>query len=67
MASGPQTGDRFSLILLWGKTRTMQLFLNELSQEYQDYWVVIQLKQASFHKTPKLALPENIRLVFQLT
>ncbi len=43
----------------------MQLFLDEVSKEFSDYFLIIQLDRAGWHTSTNLKIPENIRLLFQ--
>ena len=43
----------------------MNLFLLQVSQEFSDYFVILQLDKASWHRSNALKIPENIRLIFQ--
>jgi transposase len=43
----------------------MNIFLMHVSQTFSDYFIVMQVDQASWHHAKALALPENIRLIMQ--
>ena len=43
----------------------MNLFLVQVSREFADYFVILQLDRASWHRSNCLKVPENIRLIFQ--
>ena len=43
----------------------MELFLKEVSQDFADYFIIMQVDQASWHISDKLNIPENIRLIRQ--
>ncbi len=45
----------------------MNLFLAQVSREFADYFVILQLDKASWHRSNCLIVPENenIRLIFQ--
>ncbi len=43
----------------------MNLFLGQVSREFADYFVILQLDKASWHRSNCLTIPENIRLIFQ--
>lgn len=43
----------------------MNLFLQQVSLEFADYFVVIQVDRASWHRSNCLKIPENIRLLYQ--
>lgn len=46
-------------------TETMNIFLDEVAQQYKDYLVVMQVDQAGWHKSDGLKIPNNIHLIFQ--
>ncbi|MBA2747140.1 MAG: transposase [Tatlockia sp.] len=43
----------------------MNLFLGQVSREFADNFVILQLDKASLHRSNCLTVPENIRLIFQ--
>ena len=43
----------------------MNLFLKQVSQEFADYFIVLQVDRASWHRAKSLQVPENIRLLPQ--
>lgn len=43
----------------------MNLFLKQVSQELAEYFIVMQLDKASWHRSKYLKIPENIRLIHQ--
>ncbi len=53
------------LILPYANTQMMNLFLAQVAQEFSDYFVILQLDKASWHRSSCLTIPENIRLIFQ--
>lgn len=61
----PQLGKISSLILPVADTEMMQLFLDEVSKEFSDYFLIIQLDRAGWHTSANLKIPDNIRLLFQ--
>ena len=40
----------------------MNLFLQQVSVEFADYFVVMQVDKAAWHRSHALKVPENIRL-----
>ncbi|HZU02530.1 MAG TPA: IS630 family transposase [Ktedonobacteraceae bacterium] len=64
-AVAPAEGKMTSLILPSADTQMMNLFLEHVSSTYANYFVVMQVDQASWHVTKELTLPENIRLIPQ--
>jgi transposase len=43
----------------------MNLFLQQVSVEFADYFVVMQVDRAGWHRSKCLKIPENIRLIYQ--
>ena len=41
----------------------MNLFLQQVSVEFADYFVVMQVDKAAWHRSNALKVPENIRLI----
>jgi len=61
----PVLGKSTSLILPYANTAMMQLFLNQVSEDFSDHFVIMQIDQAGWHTTKHLQIPENIRLLAQ--
>lgn len=61
----PQLGSIVSLILPYANIDMMNLFLEEVSITYKDYFIIMQLDQAGWHKSTNLVIPENIRFIYQ--
>jgi len=64
-AVAPQYGKMISLILPTANTDMMDIFLEHVSKEFPDVFIVMQVDGASWHRSQQLHLPENIRLIFQ--
>ncbi len=64
-AVAPEQGLMTSLILPHADTDMMNLFLAQVARDFADYFVVMQVDQASWHRAKDLQVPENIRLIFQ--
>ena len=64
-AIAPQSGEMVSLILPNATTDMMALFLEHVSSQFPDSYIVMQVDGASWHRSHQLHLPENIRLIFQ--
>jgi len=60
----PKISALSALILPYSNTTMMSIFLKNLSEEYYNYFNVVILDKASWHKSNKLVIPENIRLIF---
>ena len=61
----PALGKMTALILPWANTTMMSIFLNQLSQDYSDYFIIMVTDGAGWHTSKKLQVPENITLVKQ--
>lgn len=61
-AVNPINGDFYSLILPYANTECMNYFLKELSQQYQDKYILLVVDNASWHKSKMLEIPPNIEL-----
>lgn len=64
-AVAPALGQMVSLILPEVFTAMMNLFLEQVSQTFTTYFVVMQVDQAGWHSAKDLIIPENIRLIPQ--
>ncbi len=64
-AVAPEQGLMTSLILPSANTAMMNLFLAQVAQDFADYFLVMQVDQAAWHRAKDLQVPENIRLIFQ--
>ena len=58
-------GKITSLILPYANTEMMNLFLQEVAQDFKDFFVIMLVDQAGWHKSKTLIIPENIRMVRQ--
>lgn len=64
-AVAPKTGQMTSTILPTANTEMMNIFLKQVSQEFADYFIIMQVDRAGWHRSRLLEIPENIRLIFQ--
>ena len=64
-AVAPSLGKMTSLLLPYSDTEMMQLFLNQVSEDFKDYFIVMQIDRAGWHMSENLKVPENIRLLPQ--
>lgn len=64
-AVAPAIGKMTSLLLPRADTAMMNLFLEHGSQEFADYFIVMQVDRAGWHDANELLIPENIRLILQ--
>jgi hypothetical protein len=65
VAVAPQLGQMTSLILPYANTKMMNLFLKQVSQEFAEYFIIMQVDKAAWHLSKSLQIPENIRLLPQ--
>jgi hypothetical protein len=64
-AIAPAEGKMTSLILPHADTAMMNLFLEHVAAPFADYFIVMQVDQASWHQAKDLYVPDNIRLICQ--
>ena len=65
VAVAPALGRMTALILPFSNTEMMNLFLAQVSADFANYFVVMQVDGASYHKGQTLEVPESIRLIIQ--
>jgi len=58
----PDTGENFSMIIPNVNTHNMNLYINELSNEYPNYRIILTMDNASWHTCKEIEKPENITL-----
>jgi putative transposase len=61
-AVSPISGDMFSLVLPYTNTACMNIFLEELSKEYEDKYILLVADNAAWHRSKKLIIPNNIEI-----
>ena len=64
-AVSPKTGKEFTLLLPNVNIDCMNIFLAELSKVNQDKKIAIVMDGAGWHKSAKLILSKNIRIIIQ--
>ncbi len=64
-AVAPGAGLMTSLVLPSANTAMMNLFLEHVSQSFENYFIVMQVDQAGWHRSKELIVPANIRLIAQ--
>lgn len=64
-AVAPELGQITALVLPYANTEMMNLFLDQVSKEFKDYFLVMQVDGAAWHSSKELVIPENIRLLLQ--
>lgn len=61
----PATGESSSLILPYTNVECMNIFLWNLSEEFKENFIVLQLDGAGSHKACNLKIPGNIGIIYQ--
>jgi len=61
----PQLGQMTTLVLPYANTQMMNLFLKQVSEEFREYFIIMQVDKAAWHRSKSLQIPENIRLLPQ--
>jgi len=61
----PALGQMTSLILPYANTEMMNIFLKQVSDDFTNYFVLMVVDRAGWHKSMELKVPENIRLIEQ--
>ena len=61
----PALGRMTALLLPWTNTEMMNIFLEEVSRDFREFFVIMQVDQAGWHNSKNLRIPENIRLLPQ--
>ncbi len=64
-AVAPSLGLMTRLLLPRADTELMNRFLEHVSATFADYFLIIQVDQAAWHRSKALVIPENIRLIYQ--
>ena len=64
-AVAPSLGLMPSLVLPRADTAMMNCFLEHVSHTLADFFIVMQVDQAGWHRCKELLIPENIRLIYQ--
>ena len=60
----PLTGENFFLVMSNSNTKCMHLFLEKLSVEYPDDFIILACDGAAWHKANELIVPKNIKLFY---
>jgi hypothetical protein len=64
-AVDPASGRMTCLVLPEANVAMMNVFLAQVAADFADSFVVMQVDGAAWHTSPKLQIPENIRLITQ--
>ena len=61
----PKIAKTTSLILPYANTEMMNIFLEQVAQDFKAYKIIMQVDQAGWHKSKELKIPDNIALIEQ--
>lgn len=61
----PSLGKMTTLILPFANTKMMTIFLDQVSKDFKDFFIIMLIDRAGWHLSKKLIIPENIRLIAQ--
>lgn len=61
----PHDGESFSLILPYANTEAMKIFLQECSEYFKAYRIIMFMDKAAWHRSKDIGEYENIRIVYQ--
>jgi transposase-like protein len=64
-AVAPAHGLLSTLVLPSANTAMMNLFLKQVSEDFADSFIVMQVDQAGWHRSRELVIPDNMRLIQQ--
>jgi transposase len=64
-AVAPMLGKISSLILPFGNTEMMNLFLENVSYDFKEHTIIMQVDGAGWHRSKDLKIPENIYFIQQ--
>lgn len=59
----PKTGENFFLVMPNCNTYNMNIFMQELSKEYEQDMILLICDGASWHKSKGLKIPKNIKII----
>jgi len=63
-AANPWTGKNFHLLLPKANSQCMNLFIQELANEFKGKKIILVLDGAGWHKSKDLVIPDNISFIF---
>lgn len=64
-AVAPALGKMTSLILPYANSEMMNIFLDQVVQEFEECFIVMLVDGAGWHRSKDLKIPENIRFIEQ--
>ena len=59
----PLTGDSFFLVMPYCNTDCTNVYMEHLSRAYPDDLILLIMDKASWHRSKKLIIPDNIRIL----
>lgn len=62
-AVSPEDGESFFLVMPYCNTKSMNVFLQKLSEAYPDDFILLAVDNAAWHRSTALIIPYNIDLV----
>lgn len=60
-----KSGEMVSLVLPYGNTDMMNIFLKTLSESYPENEIIMQVDGAGWHRSKTLKIPSNIHFILQ--
>ncbi len=64
-AVAPALGRMTSLVLPYANSDMMNIFLDQVAQDFKEFFVVMLVDKAGWHTSQNLTIPENIRFIEQ--
>jgi putative transposase len=60
----PLTGDSCFLVMPYANTVCMNMFLQELSDQFSNDYILLAADRATWHRAKNLVIPDNIRIFY---
>jgi len=60
----PLTGDSFFLVMPYANTACMNVFLQALSDQFLNDYILLAVDRATWHRAKNLVMPDNIRIFY---
>lgn len=64
-AVAPALGRMTSLILPYANSDMMNIFVDQVAQDFQEFFVIMLVDGAGWHRSKDLKIPENVRFIQQ--
>ena len=61
----PSLGKMTTLILPFANSEMMTIFLDQVSKDFKEFFIIMLVDRAGWHMSKNLKIPENIRLIPQ--